>query len=133
MPRLLGVDIPDHKKVRYALQALYGVGLKTAEKVCVQANVDPDKRARDLTNDENNRIQRVLDQIMLEGDLRRYVADSIDRKRRIRSYQGLRHSAKLPARGQRTRTNSRTARGGGRRKTVGSMTKEMATKLEGNA
>lgn len=130
MPRILGIDLPEQKKVAYALQALYGVGLTRSQEVCVQANVDPDKRARDLTTDEVNRIQRVLDQYELEGDLRRLVNDSIDRLKRVRAYRGLRHAAKLPARGQRTRTNSRTARGGGRRKTVGSLTKEMAAKLE---
>jgi small subunit ribosomal protein S13 len=130
MPRILGIDLPEHKKVLYALQSLYGVGVTRATDVCVQSNVDPDKRSRDLTTDEVNRIQRVLDQYELEGDLRRLINDSIDRLKRIRAYRGLRHAAKLPARGQRTRTNSRTARGGGRRKTVGSLTKEMAAKLE---
>ncbi len=130
MPRILGIDLPEQKKIAYALQSLYGVGLTRASEVCVQSNVDPNKRARDLSTDEVNRIQRVLDQYELEGDLRRLVNDSIDRLKRIRAYRGLRHAAKLPARGQRTRTNSRTARGGGRRKTVGSLTKEMAAKLE---
>jgi small subunit ribosomal protein S13 len=130
MPRILGIDLPEHKKTLYALQALYGVGKTRALEICVQANVSPDKRARELTNDEVNRIQRILDQYELEGDLRRMINDNIDRVKRIRAYRGLRHAARLPARGQRTRTNSRTARGGGRRKTVGSLTKEMAAKLE---
>jgi small subunit ribosomal protein S13 len=130
MPRILGIDLPEYKKTLYALQALYGVGKTRALEVCVQANVSPDKRARELSNDEVNRIQRILDQYELEGDLRRMINDNIDRVKRIRAYRGLRHAAKLPARGQRTRTNSRSARGGGRRKTVGSLTKEMAAKLE---
>ncbi len=130
MPRILGIDLPEQKKTLYALQALYGVGKTRAAEICGQANIDADKRARDLTNDEVNRIQRILDQYELEGDLRRLVNDNIDRLKRVRAYRGLRHAAKLPSRGQHTRRNSRTARGGGRRKTVGSLTKEMAAKLE---
>lgn len=130
MPRILGVDIPENKKVFYALQALYGVGKKTAEIVLKEAQVDPDKRARDLNNDEIGRIQRVLEKYELEGDLRRHENDNIDRLKRIKAYRGLRHIMKLPVRGQRTKTNSRNARGGGKRKTIGAMTKEMAAKLE---
>lgn len=130
MPRIVGVDIPDHKKIYYSLQAVYGVGQKVASDILELANVDPDKRAKDLTADEVNRIQRALDGRMLEGDLRRDVNDNVDRLKRIRCYRGLRHIMKLPARGQRTRTNSRNARGGSKRRTVGSMSKEMAAKLE---
>lgn len=130
MPRIVGVDIPDHKKIYYSLQAVYGVGPKVASDILELANVDSDKRAKDLTADEVNRIQRALDGRMLEGDLRRDVNDNVDRLKRIRCYRGLRHIMKLPARGQRTRTNSRNARGGSKRRTVGSMSKEMAAKLE---
>ncbi|NCN50899.1 MAG: 30S ribosomal protein S13 [Candidatus Pacebacteria bacterium] len=130
MPRIVGVDIPEHKKIFYSLQSVYGVGQKAASDILELANIDPDKRARDLTADEVNRIQRALDGRMLEGDLRRDVNDNVDRLKRIRCYRGLRHIMKLPARGQRTRTNSRNARGGSKRRTVGSMSKEMAAKLE---
>lgn len=130
MPRILGVDIPENKKVLYALQSLYGVGKKIAEVVLRESQVDPDKRARDLTNDEIGRIQRVLDKYELEGDLRRHINDNIDRLKRIKAYRGMRHIMKLPVRGQRTKTNSRNARGGAKRRTVGAMTKEMAAKLE---
>lgn len=130
MPRILGVDIPDNKKIFYALQSLYGVGKKIAEVVLKEAQVDPDKRAKDLNNDELGRIQRVLDKYELEGDLRRHVNDNVDRLKRIKAYRGLRHIMKLPVRGQRTKTNSRNARGGAKRRTVGAMTKEMAAKLE---
>ncbi len=130
MPRIVGVDIPENKKIFYALQAVYGIGAKVSADILSVANVDSNKRAKDLTADEVNRIQRALDGLMLEGDLRRDVNDNIDRLKRIRCYRGLRHIAKLPARGQRTRTNSRNARGGARRRTVGAMTKEMAAKLE---
>ncbi len=130
MPRIVGVDIPEEKKIYYSLQSIYGVGTKVAGDILEIANVDPDKRARDLTADEVNRIQRALDGRMLEGDLRRDINDTIDRFKRIRCYRGIRHIMKLPVRGQRTRTNSRNARGGSKRRTVGSMTKEMAAKLE---
>ncbi len=124
MPRILGVDIPSSKKVVYALCSLYGVGLQRSNRVLKEAGVDGDKRARDLTTSEVSRIQRVLDKLLLEGDLRRKVNDDIDRLMRIRSYRGRRHQVKLPARGQRTRTNARTARGGIKRRTVGATAKD---------
>jgi len=131
MPRIIGVDIPDNKKILFSLQYLYGVGPKRAEFVLKQANVDPEKRAKDLSRDEISRITRVLDQYMLEGDLRRQINDNIDRLKRIKAYRGMRHIMKLPVRGQRTRTNSRVARSSaGKRRTVGAMTKDMAAKLE---
>jgi small subunit ribosomal protein S13 len=130
MPRIAGVDIPEHKKIYMSLQSIYGVGEQTAHEVLKQANVDAEKRARDLSGDEVNRIQKVLDSYNVEGSLRRMINDNIERLKRTKSYRGSRHIAGLPVRGQRTRTNSRNARGGGKRKTVGAMTKEMAAKLE---
>lgn len=130
MIRIVGVDLPEYKKINFALRSIYGIGPHRAGEVLKKANVDPDKRTRDLTTEEINRIQRLIEQYETEGDLRRLVNDNIDRLKRIRAYRGLRHMMKLPARGQRTRTNSRSARGGGKRRTVGSMTKEMAAKLE---
>lgn len=128
MPRIAGTDIPDHKKVLYSLQSIFGVGPKRAADVCQAAQVDQNKRARDLTGDEVNRIQRALEKYMLEGDLRRNINENVDRLRRIKSYRGMRHAMGLPSRGQRTRTNGRTRRG--KRRTVGSMTKDMAAKLD---
>lgn len=125
MPRIAGIDIPEHKKVAYALRAIYGLGLSRAQAIVEQAKIDPNKRARDLTPDEVSKIQRAIEQFPLEGDLRRIVSDNIARLKRVKAYRGLRHIAKLPARGQRTRVNSRTVRGGGR-KTVGSVSKEDA-------
>lgn len=129
MLRISGVDIPEQKKVMYALRYIRGVGLKTAEKIMAETRINPDKRARDLSSEEIGKIQATLDKYLIEGDLRRKVMDDIDRLRRIKSYRGARHSAGLPSRGQRTRTNSRTVRGN-KRHTIGSMTKEMAAKLE---
>lgn len=128
MPRIAGNDIPEQKKVRFALRYIYGVGLKTADELILKTNIDPDKRARDLTGDEVNRIQRALDTYLVEGNLRRSVRDNIDRLKRTRSYRGLRHIAGLPVRGQRTRTNGRTKKG--KRRTVGALSKDVAAKLE---
>lgn len=128
MPRIAGIDIPDQKKTYFSLQYVFGVGPKVAENALKEANVDPDKRARDLTADEVNRIQRVLEKYALEGNLRRMVNENIDRLKRIHAYRGLRHIAGLPVRGQRTRSNARTKKGA--KRTVGSMTKEMAAKID---
>lgn len=130
MIRIGGVDLPEFKKVAYALRSIYGVGMTMSKQILQESNVDPDKRTRDLTNDEINRIQRSIERIPTEGDLRRIVNDNIDHLKRIKTYRGSRHAAHLPARGQRTKTNSRSARGGGRRKTVGALSKELAAKLE---
>jgi small subunit ribosomal protein S13 len=129
MLRISGVDIPEQKKLAFALRYIHGVGPKVAADVIKRANLDDTKRARDLTSEEIGRIQTVLDQYLIEGDLKRKVADDIDRLRRIKCYRGLRHIVNLPSRGQRTRTNSRSVRGN-KRQTIGSMTKEMAAKLE---
>ena len=129
MIRIAGIDLPEQKKVRFSLQYIYGIGLTRADTVLKEANVDPDKRTRDLTSDEINRIQRIIEHFPTEGDLRRIVSENIDRLKRVKCYRGMRHIAKLPSRGQRTRSNSRNARGGQRRRTVGSMTKEMAAKI----
>jgi small subunit ribosomal protein S13 len=129
MPRLAGVDVPENKKIRIALRYVYGIGPKLADDVVRETNVDPDKRAKDLTGEELNRIQRVLEKHNVEGNLRRLVRENIDRLKRIGSYRGLRHKMGLPSRGQRTRSNARTRRGK-KRVAVGSMTKEMAAKID---
>lgn len=128
MPRIAGIDIPDYKKVRFALRSLYGIGPSNVEDVLRESGVEGDKRARDLSTDELNRIQRVLEKYNIEGNLRRLINDNIDRLKRVKSYRGMRHMMGLPARGQRTKTNARTRKGG--KKTVGAMTKEMAAKLD---
>lgn len=130
MPRIAGVDIPDHKKIAFSLRSVYGVGPANSVQILTKAQVDPDKRARDLTGEEINRIQKVLEGFTVEGSLRRVVADNVERLKRVKAYRGLRHIAGLPSRGQRTRTNSRNARGGAKRRTVGALSKELAAKLE---
>ncbi len=131
MIRIAGIDLPENKKVMFSLQYIFGVGPTRAKEVLREANIDADKRTRDLTSEEINRIQRSIERFPTEGDLRRMVSENIDRLKRIKTYRGLRHIARLPARGQRTRSNSRNARGGGKRKTVGALTKEAAAKVEG--
>jgi small subunit ribosomal protein S13 len=117
VPRLLGVDIPNDKKVAIALTYLYGVGPKVALQVCVKNNIDAEKLARDLDEDELSRLSTMLERdYTVEGPLRRLVSQNINRLREIKCYRGLRHRMSLPVRGQRTRTNARTRKGP--RKTV---------------
>ena len=112
MPRLLGVDIPNDKKVAISLTYLYGVGPKVAREVCVKNNIDTDKPARELDEDELSRLSTMLERdYTVEGPLRRLMTQSINRLREIKSYRGLRHRMSLPVRGQRTRTNARTRKG----------------------
>ena len=112
MPRLLGVDIPFEKKTIYSLQYLYGVGPRIARELCHKAGVDPMSNARDLHEDELARMASLLDKdYVVEGQLRRQVAQNISRLKDIASYRGLRHRRGLPVRGQRTRTNARTRKG----------------------
>lgn len=129
MPRLAGIDIPDDKKARIALRYIYGIGPKLAEEILREAQVNPDKRAKDFTTEEINKIQRVLEKYNTEGNLRRLIRENVDRLKRISSYRGARHKAGLPTRGQRTRSNARTRRNK-KRMAVGAISKEMATKLE---
>lgn len=128
MPRIAGQDLPDNKKIPYALRYIYGIGPKLANDIVKKTKINPDKRSNELSSEEINRIQAVLDQIMIEGDLRREVNDNISRLKRIHAYRGLRHIAGLPVRGQRTKSNARTKRGA--KKTIGALSKEAATKLE---
>ncbi len=112
MPRLLGVDIPNDKKVAIALTYLYGVGPHVAREVCVKNTIDPDKPARDLDEDELSRLSTMLERdFTVEGPLRRQLSQNINRLREVRCYRGLRHRSGLPVRGQRTRTNARTRKG----------------------
>lgn len=120
MPRIAGVNIPDNKKVEFALPYLYGVGRSLAKKILAEAKIDIGKRAKTLTIEEINRLHAVLDKnYKIEEDLRREKTLNIKRLKDIRSYRGIRHARGLPVRGQRTKTNSRTRRGN-IRKTVGS-------------
>jgi small subunit ribosomal protein S13 len=118
MARIAGVDVPREKRVEVALTYIYGIGLPTSQKVLTAANVNPDTRVRDLTEEQVNRLREIIDRRhKVEGDLRREVAMNVKRLTEIGSYRGLRHRRNLPVRGQRTKTNARQRRGP--RKTVG--------------
>jgi small subunit ribosomal protein S13 len=118
MARIAGIDIPREKRVEVALTYIYGIGLPTAQKVLASANVNPDTRVRDLTEEQVNRLREIIDRrYKVEGDLRREVALNIKRLIEIGSYRGSRHRRNLPVRGQRTKTNARQRRGP--KKTVG--------------
>jgi small subunit ribosomal protein S13 len=116
--RISGITLPN-KKVAYALTALYGIGLSRASAICKEAKIDLEKRADDLSADEENQIRSVIEGFKLEGDLKREVAGNVKRLKDIGAYRGSRHARRLPVRGQRTKTNSRTVRGNVR-KTMGS-------------
>jgi small subunit ribosomal protein S13 len=112
MARIAGVDIPREKRLEVALTYVYGIGRSTAQKISSDLGLSLDTRVRDLTDDEVNRIRVYVDQnLRVEGDLRRDVAQDIKRKIEIGSYQGVRHRKGLPVRGQRTHTNARTRKG----------------------
>jgi small subunit ribosomal protein S13 len=111
MARISGVDIPREKRLEIALTYIYGIGKPTAQKVIAKAGLDPNTRVRSLTDDEVNRIRVEVDQLTVEGDLRREVQQDIKRKIEIGSLQGIRHRKGLPVRGQRTHTNARTRKG----------------------
>lgn len=130
MLRLSGIDLPEEKRIEAALCYIYGVGPKIARDVLQEAKVNPDTRAKDLPAADVAKIQKVLDTVKVEGDLRKEVRENIQRLKRIGAYRGHRHMVNLPVRGQRTRTNARTGRG--KRKTIGALKKEDAAKMEGN-
>ncbi len=112
MARIAGVDIPREKRLEISLTYIFGVGRTTAQHVCDGVGVSVDTRVRDLTDEEVARLRAWIDQnVKVEGDLRREVAQNIKRKMEIGSYAGLRHRRGLPVRGQRTRTNARTRKG----------------------
>ncbi len=117
MPRIAGVDIPDNKKIFYALQYIHGVGPKFAAEILGEAQINPDLRARELDDLQVAAVNGIIDSgYIVEGALRRQVGQNIQRLREIRSYRGERHRRGLPTRGQRTKCNARTRKG--RKKTV---------------
>ena len=125
--RIAGINLPDEKRVDIGLSYLFGVGRNNVVKILKNAEVDASKRVKALTEDEQKRIQKVLETYKLEGDLRVEIQGNIKRLREIGSYRGSRHSKQLPSRGQRTKSNARTKRG--KRVTIGAIKKEMAVKM----
>jgi small subunit ribosomal protein S13 len=117
MPRVLGVDIPDNKRLVISLTYLYGVGRHVSSQIVEKLGLDPDMRAKNLTESDISRLNALIpEEFAVEGDLRRQVQNNIKRLISIQSYRGMRHRIGLPTRGQRTQTNARTRKG--RKKTV---------------
>lgn len=117
MPRVIGVDIPDNKRLEISLTYIYGIGRAVSNEIIVKLGLNADMRARELTEDDIGRLNQMLQsEYAVEGDLRRAVQNNIKRLISIHSYRGMRHRLGLPVRGQRTRTNARTRKG--RKKTV---------------
>lgn len=118
--RLLGINIPDNKKIKISLTYIYGIGRFSAVEILASAKIDLEKITKDLNQEEMNKIKQVIEKkYKTEGELRQIVRSNISRLKEIKSYRGSRHERHLPVRGQRTKTNSRTVRGNVR-KTVGS-------------
>ena len=113
MVRLVGVDLPNDKRVKYALTYIHGIGIVTAEKFIEEANISSDIRTKDLTIEQTIQLRKLIEnsELKLEGDLRRFNGLNIKRLNEINCYRGKRHRTSLPIRGQRTRTNSRSRRG----------------------
>ena len=116
--RIVGITIPENKRLKVGLTVLYGVGIPLARQILKEAKVDGDKKPADITADQEAMIRKLVEAHKIEGDLKREVGANIKRLKDIKSYRGMRHARKLPARGQRTKTNSRTLRGNVR-KTMG--------------
>jgi len=127
MPRIAGVNIPENKQILISLSYIYGVGRPVAKVILKQTNIDPRKKAVDLTSQEISQLKDIIEKdYKIEGELRRIVMMNIKRLKDVGSWRGMRHSRGLPVRGQRTKTNNRTIRGNVR-KTVGSGRKPAAT------
>ena len=124
MARISGVDVPDNKRIPYALRYIYGIGPTRAAEIVHKAQLDPNRRMRELTDGELSLLREIIDRdYLVEGDLRRQVRGNVQRLIDINCYRGQRHRRNLPMRGQRTRTNARTRRGSkktvaGRRRAV---------------
>ena len=125
--RVVGVNLPDEKRVDIALTYIYGIGRSNVRQVLEKAKIAPEKRLKTLSEDEISRIQKIVETYKIEGDLRADVVGDVKRLKEINSYRGSRHAKNLPARGQRTRSNARTKRG--KRVTIGAIKKEDAVKM----
>ncbi len=116
--RISGITIPDTKRIEIGLTILYGIGRSRAQKILTEAGIDFGRQAKDLSPEEENSIRSIIEKIKLEGDLKREVSANVKRLKDIKAYRGIRHIRRMPTRGQRTKTNSRTVRGNAR-KTMG--------------
>ena len=127
MARIAGTNIPTEKRLEVALTYIYGIGLKTSQDMLKNLNIDPNQRVKSVSESDLSKIREYIDKnLTVEADLSRIVSGNIKRLKEIKSYRGLRHSAGLPSRGQRTKTNARTKRG--KKVTMGSGKKKAAAK-----
>src|SRR3989338_3951933 len=125
--RILGITVPNEKRLEIGLTCLYGIGVSKARKILDQVGIDRGKKAKDLTPEDENKIRVVIEGILIEGNLKREISANIKRLKDIKTYRGIRHMKRLPARGQRTKTNSRTIRGNVRKTMASGKRKESNT------
>ncbi len=125
--RILGINIPNEKRLDIGLTSLYGVWSATSLKVLKQVKVDPSTKSKDLSIDQENAIRKLIEEMTIEGNLRREIASNVKRLKDIKAYRGIRHMRKLPVKGQRTKTNSRTVRGNVRNTMASGRRKESKT------
>lgn len=125
--RILGITIPEEKRLEIGLTCLFGIGVSTARRILGQVGVDYGKRPKELTEDEENKIRTLIESMTIEGNLKREISTNIKRLKDIKTYRGSRHTKRLPVRGQRTKTNSRTVRGNVRRTMASGKRKESKT------
>lgn len=129
MARIAGIDLPNEKRADIGLTVIYGIGRSNVADVLKKANVEGSKRIKDLSEEEVNRIQKAIEGMVVEGDLRREIGQNVKRLEDIGTYRGLRHRRGLPVRGQNTRHNARTRKG--KKKTVGTVRKDVVLKTGG--
>jgi len=125
--RILGITIPNNKRVEIGLTTLYGIGISRSRKILEEAKIDPSTKVEVLTEDQENAIRKIIEGITIEGALKRTIAANIKRLKDIKNYRGIRHIRKLPVNGQRTKTNSRTIRGNVRKTMASGRRKESKT------
>jgi len=127
MARIAGIDLPENKRIDYALTLIYGIGWTLSKKILFATNVPEEKRVHDLTEEDLFKINKAVENYTVEGDLKREIRQNIQRLKTVGTYRGVRHSRNLPVHGQRTKSNGRTKRG--KRKTVGTVRKEVVAKI----
>ncbi len=125
--RISGITVPDDKRLLIGLTAFYGIGRSKARQILTTAGVSPSKRAKELTPEEESKIRVIVEATSIEGNLKREIAANVKRLKDIKSYRGIRHLRRLPVRGQRTKTNSRTVRGNVRKTMASGRRKESKT------
>ncbi len=125
--RILGITVPNEKRLEIGLTCLYGIGISTARKILSKVKIEHSAKAKDLTPEQENEIRAIIESMTIEGNLKREISANIKRLKDIKSHRGIRHMKKLPVRGQRTKTNSRTVRGNVRKTMASGRRKESKT------